>query len=771
VSAMADRHDSLLALAYRFPALRLLSVGGRRKIPFIQQLSVTECGAACLTMVLHFFGNHVALDEVRAACNVTRDGVSARVLLEAGGLFGLRGRGVAISDPADLRFIPRGSILHWEFSHFVVFSGCSRRHVDLVDPALGRRQVTLEDFSRSFTGVALLFEPSDTFVKNEPSRRRLWRTMKSALAGSGLFPRLVLLSLLLQVFGIAVPLLTSQLVDGVVPRADYHLLTVMLIGFAAMTLFHFLATLVRGHLLLHLRTLLDTKMTLRFLDHLVSLPYSYFQLRSAGDLMMRLNSNSQVREILTSSALSGLLDGVLVLLYLVVILFVAPKMGLVVAAVGLLDILLFVGARGRQRELATRSLQLDSKSQSYQVEMFTSMQTLKAMGGETRAVDHWSRLFVDVLNTSLQRGRLGVTVEALASTLRVGGPIAILAIGANEVLHGNLSLGTMLSVNALAASFLGPLGNLVATAMQLELLGTYLARINDVLDTTAEQEPGQVRPTHRLSGDIVLDRVSFRYGPLLPPAVEDVSLRVASGEFIAIVGGSGAGKSTLAQLLLGLHAPSSGRILYDGVDLRELDLRALRRQLGVVLQQHDLFGATIRANIALTDPTASLERVVAAAKLADIHDDIVKMPLGYNTPLLDRGASISGGQRQRMALARALVGAPAVLLLDEATSALDAKAEARVQQALARLRCTRVVIAHRLSTVVDADRILVMDGGRVVQMGTHEELVRQPGSYRDLVQAQLRGGHEAPRRLTSAHHEFDAEITQRTLRPAHLGGE
>ncbi len=738
---MADDERNLLR---RFPALRLLGVGRRRRIPFIQQLSETECGPACLTMVLHYYGKEISLDEVRATCAVNRDGVTALNILNAARLYGMRGHGVALDTLDDLEYLAEGAILHWGFSHFVVFVGVRGKHVEIVDPAMGRRLVPRDELDRAFTGVALLLEPTEAFEPKKSRERRLWRTMQSAIRGSGLFQRIVVTSLVIQLFGVAVPLLTAQLVDKVVPRADYHLLFVMVAGLGIMTVFHLLSNLVRGHLLLHLRTLFDAKLTLGFLDHLVELPYSYFQLRAAGDLMMRLNSNAQVREILTSSALSGLLDGVLVLLYLVVMFLVAPMMALVVTGVGLLDVIIFLAARGRQKDLATRYLQVDAKSQSYQVEMLTSMQTLKAMGSEARAVEHWSRLFVDVLNTSLRRGRLGVTVDALGSTLRVAGPLVILAVGAGEVLHGNLTLGTMLSINALGASFLGPLGNLVGTAMQLQLLGSYLERINDVLDTKPECDRSRAQAAHRLSGNIVLDRVSFSYGPQAPMVVDNVSLDVVPGELVAIVGRSGAGKSTLAQLLLGLHTPTTGRILYDGIDLRDLDLRSLRQQLGVVLQQHDLFGTTVRANIALTDPTAPLDRVITAAKLADIHDDITRMPLGYNTPLLDRGTSISGGQRQRLALARALVSSPVILLLDEATSALDAVTEQRVHSALARLRCTRIVIAHRLSTVMNADRMLVMDEGRVAQSGTHAELVAQPGLYRDLVFAQLQERDEEP---------------------------
>jgi len=720
----------------RFPALRLLS-GGRRKIPFIQQLSAMECGAASLTMVLHYFGKEVSLEEVRASCGASRDGVNALDILNAASLYGLRGRGVALSGLEDLEFVPEGTILHWEFNHFVVFVRATRRYVEIVDPGSGNRRVSLADFGRAFTGVALLFEPTEAFEPEKNQRSRVWNALRATARGAGILQRIVVISLLLQLFGVGVPLLTSQLVDKVVPRQDYHLLVVMIAGLGAMTVFQFLSSLIRGHLLLQLRTLLDAKMTLGFLDHLVSLPFAYFQLRAAGDLIMRLNSNTQVREILTSSTLSGMLDGGLVVLYLVVMLIVSPTMAAVVAGVGLGSVLLYMVARRPQRDLATKYLQVDAKAQSYQVELFTSMQTLKAMGSEARAVEHWSRLFVDVLNTSLSRGRLSATVDAAGGTLRMAGPLVILAVGAVEVLQGHLTLGTMLAMSALAGSFLGPLGNLVNTGMQLQLLGSYLERINDVLDTKPEQDRAQTRPAHRLSGNIILDRVSFRYGALAPLVVDNVSVEVRPGEFIAIVGRSGAGKSTLAQLLLGLHLPTSGRILYDGIDLKDLDLRSVRQQLGVVLQNHDLFGATVRANIALTNPAIPLEQVVAAAKLADIHDDIVAMPLGYNSLLVDRGASISGGQRQRLALARALVSSPAILLLDEATSALDSVTEQRVHHALAGVRCTRIVIAHRMSTIMNADRILVMDEGRIVQSGRHADLVRQAGPYRDLVFAQI----------------------------------
>lgn len=702
-------------------------------------MTTADCGAACLAMVLRFWGRDVLLGELHDTLGVDNNGVGALGILRAARCYGLRGRGVQVGNLEQLHLVPRGSILHWEFNHFVVFDGVDRRgEVTILDPAHGRRRVPYREFNEAFTGVALLLEPGEAFEPERRHRPLVSRYLRQIMSYPGLWSRSVVMSVVVQLLALALPLMITLLVDRIIPRLDLDLLWVLLAGLTMMVTFNFISSLVRANLLVQLRTLLDVKMTIGFLDHLVELPYTFFQCRSTGDLIKRLGSNATVREIMTSGAMSAILDGSLVSLYLVLICWVSPLMAAVVLALAIAQMSLYWLTRRFQRELMTESLVRQAKTSSYEVEMLSGMETLKSMGAEYRAVDRWSNLYVDALNVEFRRGRLDALVSSLLGTFTMVAPLVILGMGAMLVLDGSLGLGAMLGVSALGSGFLQPLSALVGVSLRFQVLGSYLERIEDVLRTEPEQVVGTIERAPRLSGRIEAEQVSYRYSEAMPPAVREVSVDIVPGQFVAIVGASGAGKSTLAKLLVGLYPPTTGRVLYDGKDLRRLDLRSVREQLGVVTQRGELFGTTVRENIALGDPQMTMDEVVEAAKCAEIHDDVSTLPLGYDTVLSDGGASLSGGQRQRLALARALATRPAVLLLDEATSDLDTVTEAAIQRSLARLECTRVVIAHRLSTVVDADLILVMDQGRVTEVGTHRELLRHGDVYRKLYERQTR---------------------------------
>jgi ABC-type bacteriocin/lantibiotic exporter with double-glycine peptidase domain len=383
-----------------------------------------------------------------------------------------------------------------------------------------------------------------------------------------------------------------------------------------------------------------------------------------------------------------------------------------------------------------RDLLAQAETQSYLVEAIRGIATLKASGTESSAFDHWSNLFVQHLNVSSQRMHLAAIVNTLLTAFRSFAPLLLLWVGAQYVLEGRMSLGTMLGLNALAAACLMPLASLVSSIQSLQLVSAHLERMTDIIETEPEQSDVAIKQTAPLAGRIELRHVSFRYDPQAPWVLRDISLTIEQGQKLVLVGRTGSGKSTLAMLLLGLYPPTEGTILYDGIPLLQQNYQALRSQFGVVLQDPFLFSGSIRQNIAFGAPASMLEQIIEAAQFAAIHDDIMQMPMGYETQVAEGGSGLSGGQIQRITIARALVRKPAILVLDEATSHLDAATEHIVDQNLSQLACTRIVIAHRLSTIRNADRILVLDGGAIVEQGTHEDLLELGSVYTAMVNGQ-----------------------------------
>lgn len=709
---------------------------GRHRVPVVLQMTISDCGAACLAMILRHHGHHTTLANCRERTGIGRDGVTARRLADAARSFGLRTHAF-VADPSTIEQVPLPAVAHWEDAHFVVVERITGERVEIMDPALGRRRISRAEFARSLGSAVLAFEPGPRLEPRGPDPLHERAALPAALRGAFVGCRsnlaaAVAASLLLQVLGLALPIAVAIVIDRIVSPRDPGLIPALGAGVITITLIHLAVAHVRAAALVRLQRRVDGAIMRRIFGHLLSLPLPFFQQRAGGDLMQRLGGSVVIRELVTTQALTAVLDGMFMTVYLVLLLATDPVLGGVVAALGLAQIGLLASTRTRAQQLHQQHLLAQSRSQSMLFETLSGMATVKATGAERRLFDTWSARFSTEIDLDARQNHLDAMVENTTTALRVLAPLLLVWIGAGQVLDGTHSLGAIIAVQYLAMAFLLPLGGLIANVQRLQAARAHLERLRDVLDAAPEQPEPARRATPRLRGQLELHSVSYRYDTGSPQVLRDISVTIEPGQKVGLVGPSGSGKSTLGMLLLGLYPPDQGEIRYDGIPLADLDPRTVRSQFGVVLQEPFVFGDSIRHNIAGNNPDLPLERIAAAARVAALDDDIARMPMGYETRLGDGGNGLSGGQRQRLAIARAVAADPVVFLMDEATSHLDVPTEKRVDSNLNILACTRIVVAHRASTVRNADLILVLDDGQIVERGRHDELIAQCGLYAAL---------------------------------------
>ncbi|HZG02028.1 MAG TPA: NHLP family bacteriocin export ABC transporter peptidase/permease/ATPase subunit [Streptomyces sp.] len=709
------------------------------RTPTVLQMEAVECGAAALAMVLGHYGRFVPLEELRIACGVSRDGSRASNLLKAARGYGLKAKGMQM-DLAALAEVRGPAILFWEFNHYVVYEGMrrrlGRRGVYVNDPAKGRRFVPLEEFDTSFTGVVLTFEP-DAGFRRGGRRPSVMGAMPARLRGtSGTLLAAVVSSLLLVAVGATVPALSRTYIDTFLIGGQSSLLGVLFASMATALLLTATLTALQQANLLRGHIISSTLGSARFLRHLLRLPVTFFAQRNPADLVQRLQTNDTVAETLSRDLAAAGVDAVVVALYAVLLWSYDPQLTVVGIGVALLNV---VAMRVVIRLRATGTQKLRADSARLTNTSYSGLQlieTMKATGGEQGFFRRWAGQHATTLDVQQRLGVPSAWLAVVAPTLATLNSALILMIGGLRAVEGHLTVGLLVAFQTLMTSFTAPITRLNGVAGRIQDFAADLARLKDVENFPVDPVYSRREPvpsTRRLRGHVELENVTFGYSPLDPPLLKGFSLSVGPGQQVALVGGSGSGKSTVSRLIAGLHAPWEGTIRIDGMRLEDIPRSALAASVSFVDQDVFLFEGTVRDNVALWDPSIPDEAVVAALKDAAVHDVVARRPGGIHSRVEQGGRNFSGGQRQRLEIARALVRNPSVLVLDEVTSALDAVTEQVIIDNLRRRGCACVVIAHRLSTVRDSDEIVVLDRGTVVERGRHEYLVAAQGRYAELV--------------------------------------
>ena len=729
----------LLLRSGHTPAAR--APGARIKTPTVLQMEAVECGAAALGIILAYHGKIVPLEELRVACGVSRDGSKASNILRAASSYGLIAKGYG-KEPHQLPALPLPAIVFWNFKHYVVVEGFGKGRVYINDPATGPRTIPDDEFDQSFTGVVLTFVRGPDF---KPSRRRrtLLHTLRPRLRGasSGLL-YILLASLLLVVLGLVVPAFTRIFVDYYLGAGLGEVIALILPGMALTALLIVALTWLQQQQLLRLETSLALTSSSSFFWHVLRLPIEFFTQRYAGDISSRVAINNRVASLLSGDVATTLLSVVLAAFYVVLmarydLLLTAVGVAIAIANLAVLRLI------ARQRiDQNRRMLQERAKLVSTAYHGLQLIETLKATGGESDFFARWAGYQAKMVNAEQGLGVSTRVIGVVPSLLTAIGMVAILTLGGLRIMQGQLTAGTLVAFQVLMLAFMGPINQLVVVGRKLQMAEADLSRLDDVLrypaavpsdPAPADEEPIPARA--KLAGRVELKDVTFGYSRLEPPLIEGFSLTLRPGARVALVGASGSGKSTIARLIAGLYAPWSGEILFDGRPRTALPRTLLQNSLAVVDQDTFLFAGTIKDNLTLWDTTVAEISVHRAAMDAAIHDEISDRPGGYDYAVEEGGRDLSGGQSQRLELARALAQNPTVLVLDEATSALDPVTEQQIDDSLRRRGCTCLIVAHRLSTIRDCDEIVVLERGKVVQRGTHEQMARVPGPYRQLLEA------------------------------------
>jgi NHLM bacteriocin system ABC transporter peptidase/ATP-binding protein len=710
----------------------------RARVPTMLQMEAVECGAASLGMILGYYGRFVPLEELRIACGVSRDGSRAINMVKAGRSYGLDAHGYSWDVETVLKG-PFPLIVFWEFNHFLVVEGSSGNRVYLNDPASGHRVLSREEFSEGFTGVALTFAPSESFEKGGKKPSVLHGFLDLLSIDRGALRYLVLASLLLVIPAIIIPGFSKVFTDSVVVAGQSRWVEALLIGLALTMVLRLILAYCQQQVMLRWEMRLALATSAQFMWFVLRLPMAFFGQRYAGDIVNRVGANDRLASLAASDLGTSILNTLVAALYLVVMVFYDLTLTLVTLGFALLNlIVLFAAYRGRTDQ-ARRSSMMETRLFGVSATGLRLIDTLRVTGSEDEYFSKWSGTQADMLNAQQRLALYNQITAVIPVTLMMLNTAVILGLGGYFVIRGAMTVGELVAFQTLAASFAAPIQQLVAVSGKFQGAAGDIAILRDVLHYPVGDDGQPESPAARtgkrtvVEGKLEMKDVTFGYSKTLDPLIEGFNLSLEPGMRVGIVGPTGSGKSTTTRLITGLYKPWSGEILVDGTPLEKLDPELRHAAISAVDQDIRLFHGTIRDNLTLWDDSVDDTALISAARDAQIMDEIASRQGGFDDLIEQDGRNFSGGQRQRLEIARALVSDPSILVLDEATSALDAEVEQAVQDALRRRGCTMVIVAHRLSTIRDCDEIIVLDQGRVVERGSHATLMAADGTYAKLV--------------------------------------
>lgn len=708
------------------------------KVPVVMQMEALECGAACLCMILAYYGKWLPLERVRADCGVSRDGSNAGNILKAARRYGLTAKGFRSELDAIRKSDSFPCIIYWNFNHFVVLCGFRGNYAYLNDPERGSVRVTMEEFDRSFTGICLMFSPSEEF-RPEGRQKSIMDFVIKRFRGVGAAVGFItLISMVGYVLTALSPAFSRFFTDRLLTGENTDLFLPFIILVAAISVLQILVTAVKAVYALQFNGKMAVIGSSTFMWKILRMPMEFFSQRMAGDIQLRHKANVDIAEMIVETLTPLLLSAVMMIFYLFVMLRYSPLLTLIGVFSIALNLFMSRWISEKRINITRVSMRDEGKLAAAAVSGIRMAETIKASGAENGYFGRWAGLQASVNAQAARFAELDQHIGIIPSFITELANAAVLIIGIMLCMQGSFTLGMVMAFQGFLTAFMDPAMTVITAGQTLQEMRTKMERVEDVMEYPADVRLSAAPDSgetayEKLGGAVELKNVTFGYSRLAEPLIKDFSLNIKPGGRVAIVGASGCGKSTVAKLIAGLYQPWSGEILFDGRSGTEIDREVFTSSVAVVEQEVVLFEDTIANNIKMWDSTIEDHEMIRAAEDAQIHEDIMLRPGGYQSRLADGGRDISGGQRQRLEMARALVQDPRIIIMDEATSALDAKTEYELVKAVKKRGLTCIIIAHRLSTIRDCDEIIVLDRGRVVERGTHEELYAAGGCYTELI--------------------------------------